>query len=68
MGKTNLDIFRISILGKKLPIDTIKLIETYYDIIIDNPICSSCPNMNLNYYDYIDGVGYICPQCMGIGY
>ena len=57
------DIFINTILGGKLPIDNIHQIEEYYNQIKNIPICSICSNMDVNYYDYVDGVGYICPQC-----
>jgi len=59
----NFTIFINTILGKKIPIDTSKEIEKYYNLIKDKPICSFCISMDVNYYDYLDGVGYICPQC-----
>ena len=65
----HVDIFRNTILGKRIPFDNIKEIEKYYNRIKDKPICSFCTNMNVNYYDYLDGVGYICHSCnVLIGY
>ena len=61
--ETKIDIFTNTTLGRKIPIDNIKEIEKYYNLIKNKPICSFCGNMNLNYYDYIDGAGYICSNC-----
>lgn len=59
----NFDIFLNTILGRKIPFDNIKKIEEYYNQLKNKPMCSSCDSMDLTYYDYIDGVGYICSQC-----
>ena len=49
---------------KKLPNDCLDIIKKYYNISVNKKNrCVLCNTTDINYYDYIDGLGYICLIC-----
>ena len=59
-----IDIFTNTVLGKKLTIDCIDIIQLKYKLIEYKNVCSFCKSYDVSYWDYIDGTGYICPKCL----
>lgn len=57
--------FKLTSQGKKLPDDCLKHIYkiSRKNIIFKDKQCIICHQDNLNYHDYLDGVGYLCPVC-----
>ena len=51
-----------------LPEEFLEIIKEKYDILIKdnykNYKCNICNQDNLTHYDYIDGCGYICSNCV----
>ena len=47
----------------KLPKDCLDIIKKFYNIELKKNKCVICNTNDVNYYDYIDGLGYICILC-----